>query len=91
MGPCQLVTARQVVPGQLRVTTLQLRFLGDPPLEEGPTKPKARTCLHDALLDCWLFHAPWGIPPTEEGPTKPKARTRLHDACLTPQLQASQM
>ena len=77
MGPCQLVTARQVVPGQLRVTTLQLRFLGDPPLEEGPTKPKARTRLHDALLDCRLFHAPWGIPPTEEGPPQAQGTHRL--------------
>ena len=45
MAPCQLVTARQVVPGQLRVTTLQLRFLGDHPADDGPAKACVKQCL----------------------------------------------
>ena len=80
MGPCQLVTARQVVPGQLRVTTLQLRFLGDSPTEEGPPKPKARPRLHNAQLNSWLFHASWGITPLKRAPSSP----RHFHACTMP-------
>ena len=47
-APCQLVTARQVVPGQLRVTTLQLRFLGDHPADDGP----AKVCPQQSLVNC---------------------------------------
>ena len=42
---CQLVTPRQVVHGQLRVASLQLRFLGDAPAPDA--QHKARTDVHN--------------------------------------------
>ena len=42
---CQLVTPRRIVPGMLRITTLQIRFSGDPEEAGDPTHPKVYVAL----------------------------------------------